>query len=38
LENMLRRLAGIGGSCDIQSVPGQGTQVTFTVPLNIFKA
>jgi signal transduction histidine kinase/ligand-binding sensor domain-containing protein len=38
LENMLRRLSGIGGSCNIQSVPAQGTQVIFTVPLNIFKA
>jgi signal transduction histidine kinase/ligand-binding sensor domain-containing protein len=38
LENMTRRLAEIHGSCDIQSAPGQGTQVIFTVPLKIFAA
>ncbi len=32
LENMKRRLAGIGGSCEIQSVPGAGTKVIFFVP------
>jgi signal transduction histidine kinase/ligand-binding sensor domain-containing protein len=33
LENMKRRLATIGGSCEIQSVPGAGTQVIFFVQL-----
>ena len=33
LENMTRRLAGIGGTCDIQSAPGAGTKITFTVRL-----
>ncbi|HXI69826.1 MAG TPA: two-component regulator propeller domain-containing protein [Verrucomicrobiae bacterium] len=33
LENMRRRLAGIGGSCEIQSAPGAGTQVIFSVQL-----
>jgi signal transduction histidine kinase len=38
LENMARRLAEIHGRCDIQSAPGQGTKVIFTVPLKIFAA
>jgi signal transduction histidine kinase len=33
LPNMKRRLAEIGGACEIQGVPGQGTTVTFRVPL-----
>ena len=33
LENMKRRLAAIGGSCEIQSAPGAGTQVMFFVQL-----
>jgi signal transduction histidine kinase/ligand-binding sensor domain-containing protein len=33
LENMTRRLAEIHGLCNIQSAPGQGTKVVFTVPL-----
>lgn len=33
LENMRRRLAAIGGSSDIQSAPGAGTQVIFSVQL-----
>ena len=33
LENMKRRLATIGGSCEIQSVPGAGTQVFFFLQL-----
>jgi signal transduction histidine kinase/ligand-binding sensor domain-containing protein len=33
LENMRRRLAAIGGSCEIQSAPGAGTQVVFSVQL-----
>jgi signal transduction histidine kinase/streptogramin lyase len=31
LGNMRRRLAAIGGSCEIQSVPGAGTKVIFWV-------
>jgi signal transduction histidine kinase len=31
LENMRRRLASIGGSCQIQSAPGAGTRVIFSV-------
>jgi signal transduction histidine kinase/ligand-binding sensor domain-containing protein len=34
LENMKGRLAAIGGSCQIQSAPGAGTQVMFFVQLN----
>ena len=34
LDNMRKRLAEIGGSCVIQSTPGSGTRVTFTVPLS----
>jgi len=36
LENMARRLAEIRGRCDIQSAPGQGTKVIFTVPVKDF--
>lgn len=36
LENMARRLAEIHGRCDIQSTTGQGTKVTFTVPVKAF--
>ena len=32
LKNMVRRLAAIGGRCDIRSQPGQGTKVLFVVP------
>ncbi|HEX3627200.1 MAG TPA: two-component regulator propeller domain-containing protein [Verrucomicrobiae bacterium] len=31
LDNMVRRLSAIGGKCDIQSHPGKGTKITFTV-------
>jgi len=31
LENMLRRLSGIGGNCNIQSAPGKGTKITFNI-------
>lgn len=34
LENMKRRLSGIGGHFEIHSTPGAGTQVIFSVPLN----
>jgi signal transduction histidine kinase/ligand-binding sensor domain-containing protein len=33
LENMYRRLHEIGRDCEIQTAPGQGTKVIFTVPL-----
>ena len=33
LENMQRRLAAIGGSCEIQSAPGAGAKVIFSVQL-----
>ncbi len=32
LRSMARRLAEIGGRCDIRSQPGQGTKVLFVVP------
>ena len=35
LENMARRLAQIHGQCRVQSAPGEGTKIIFTVPLNI---
>ena len=31
LENMRRRLAAIGGSCEIHSAPGAGTKVVFSL-------
>jgi signal transduction histidine kinase len=33
LANMRRRLADVGGSCEVQSEPGAGTCVTFVVPV-----
>jgi signal transduction histidine kinase/ligand-binding sensor domain-containing protein len=33
LANMRQRLAEIGGHCEIESAPGKGTKVTFTVAL-----
>jgi ligand-binding sensor domain-containing protein/signal transduction histidine kinase len=33
LGNMRRRLREIGGDCAVQSTPGQGTSVSFRVPL-----
>ena len=38
LRNMAQRLADTGGSCTITSAPGQGTTVTFNVPLQNVKA
>ena len=38
LENMARRLKEIRGRCDIQSAPGQGTKVIFTIPLKTVAA
>jgi signal transduction histidine kinase len=32
---MRQRLREIGGSCEIQSQPGQGTQVTFLLPMKV---
>ena len=37
LTNMSQRLADIGGSCHIQSAPGQGTTIRFAMPLHAFK-
>jgi signal transduction histidine kinase len=34
LENMRQRLAEIGGSCEIQSAPGSGTTICFTIPIS----
>jgi signal transduction histidine kinase/ligand-binding sensor domain-containing protein len=34
LVNMSQRLREIGGRCEIHSQPGQGTQVTFFVPIS----
>ena len=33
LRNMCERLAAVGGACEIQSTPGTGTTVRFTLPL-----
>ncbi len=33
LENMQRRLSEISGRCHVESTPGHGTRVIFTVPL-----
>jgi signal transduction histidine kinase/ligand-binding sensor domain-containing protein len=35
LANMRRRLAEIGGHCEIQSTPGLGTRVAFVVPVKV---
>jgi signal transduction histidine kinase len=35
LANMRKRLAEIGGRCEIESPPGQGTKVRFTVPVEV---
>lgn len=35
LANMRRRLAEIGGHCEIRSRPGQGTQIRFVVPVAV---
>jgi signal transduction histidine kinase/ligand-binding sensor domain-containing protein len=34
LANIRRRLAEIGGECEVQSTPGQGTRIRFRVPVN----
>jgi len=38
LENMQGRLAAIGGSCEIKSLSGSGTQVILCVPLQAAKS
>ncbi|HEV2328646.1 MAG TPA: two-component regulator propeller domain-containing protein [Verrucomicrobiae bacterium] len=38
LENMARRMDAIGGHCRIESAPGQGTTVSFIVPLRKYAA
>ncbi len=38
LENMARRLAGIGGTCEIHSQPGGGTKINFRVHLKALVA
>jgi signal transduction histidine kinase len=35
LENMRQRLVSVGGRCEIESVPGQGTKVIFELPLPV---
>ena len=35
LNNMCQRLADIGGYCRIESKPGQGTNISFVIPLKI---
>jgi signal transduction histidine kinase len=37
LHNMTRRLADIGGYCQVESEPGRGTTIRFVVPLNNVK-
>ena len=34
LENMCRRLNEMGGSCHLESRPGEGTHITFRLPLD----
>jgi signal transduction histidine kinase/ligand-binding sensor domain-containing protein len=38
LENMARRLSGIGGTFELRSVPGTGTKIIFTVQLQASRA
>jgi signal transduction histidine kinase len=33
LRNMARRLAGLGGQCEVRSAPAEGTTVCFRLPL-----
>ena len=37
LHNMARRMADIGGYCQVESAPRQGTTIRFVVPLNSVK-
>jgi signal transduction histidine kinase len=34
LDNMRRRLQQLGGRCELATAPGEGTTVTFKVPLS----
>jgi len=34
LKNMRERLSEVGGACGIESSPGQGTRITFALPLS----
>jgi signal transduction histidine kinase len=38
LRNMRLRLENIGGRCDVRSAPGQGTTVTFYLPVDVAPA
>jgi len=38
LRNMAQRLTDIGGRCRVESNPGQGTTIRFTVPVKRFEA
>jgi len=33
LANMSKRMADVGGSCEVQSAPGLGTRVKFVIPV-----
>ncbi len=33
LRNMRERLEAVGGACDIESAPGKGTTISFSIPL-----
>lgn len=35
LENMVRRLANLGGRCEIRSEAGRGTEIRFEVPVKV---
>jgi len=35
LENMRRRMAGVGGRCDVQSEAGRGTKVRLLAPIQV---
>jgi signal transduction histidine kinase/ligand-binding sensor domain-containing protein len=35
LDNMRQRLKSVGGDCQVESAPGQGTKVTFQLPLPV---
>lgn len=37
LKNIRRRMEQIGGHCEIQRLPGQGTRVKFVVPMKLAK-
>jgi signal transduction histidine kinase len=37
LSNMRKRLADVGGQCQVDSTVGKGTTVRFVIPLNSFR-